>query len=397
MPGPSAVRIAGIRSIARGLAFLSAVVVAGCGERNTYVAPPPPKVTVANPVQQPITRYLEATGNAAAVNSTNLVARVQGYVQEIKYEDGTVVKQGAPLFVIEPEPYRLKLEQAKSAEAGAQATVIQTEADFQRQRDLASRQVTSVAALDAARAARDSAKANLDQAKANAQQAALNLGYTQVVAPFDGVVTARQVSIGEFVGAGATPTLLATIVQLDPIYVNFSISEQDVLRIRAGMARRGVGPADLKGKVPIEIALQSEQGFPHRGVLDYAAPAVNASTGTLALRARLANADRALLPGYFVRVRVPLLQDDAAALLLPETALGSDQGGRYVLVVSAENIVEQRRVTTGPAALGLRVIETGLKAEDRVIVGGLARAIPGQKVQADTQQLSTAPAPASAK
>ena len=369
--------------------IVTAAALAGCGQSNTYVPPPPPKVMVANPVQQQITRYLEATGNTAAVNSTNLVARVMGYLQEIRYQDGAAVKQGTTLFVIEPEPYRLKLEQAKAAEAGTQATLTQTEAEFQRQQDLASRQVASKATFDSARAARDLAKANVDQARANTEQAAINLGYTQVMAPFDGVVTARQVSLGELVGAGTAPTVLATVVQLDPIYVNFSISEQDVLRIRADMARRGISPADLKGKLPIEVALQTDQGFPHRGLLDYAAPSVNPSTGTLAVRARLDNTDRKLLPGYFARVRVPLLQDDTRALLVPDAALGTDQGGRYLLVVNAEDIVEQRKVTTGPLALGLRVIETGLNPDDRIVVGGLARAIPGQKVEAQMQQLST--------
>src|SRR5215467_13687039 len=380
-----------------GLIIAAAAPLAGCGQSNTYVPPPPPKVAVANPLQQEITRYLEATGNASAVNATNLVARVQGYLQEIKYQDGAMVKQGTLLFVIEPEPYRLKLQQAKAAEEGAQATLTQTEAEFQRQQDLSSRQVSSKATFDNARAARDQAKANVDQARANTEQAALNLGYTQVVAPFDGVVTARQVSLGELVGGGTTPTLLATIVQLNPIYVNFNISEQDVLRVRANMARRGISPADLKDKLPIEIGLQTDQGYPHRGLLDYAAPNVNPSTGTLALRARFENTDRALLPGYFVRVRVPLTQDDTPVLLLPDAALGSDQGGRYVLVVDPEDVVEQRKVTTGPLALGLRVIETGLKPEDRVVVGGLARAIPGQKVRPQTQQLSTEPAPAADK
>jgi len=149
--------------------------------------------------------------------------------------------------------------------------------------------------------------------------------------------------------------------------------------------------------LPIEVALQTDQGFPHQGVLDYAAPTVNASTGTLAVRARLENADRKLLPGYFARVRVPLLQDETRALLVPDTALGSDQGGRYVLVVSAENAVEQRKVTTGPLAHGLRVIETGLRPDDRVVVGGLMRAIPGQKVEAQMQEPSAAATPPPAK
>ena len=233
------------------------------------------------------------------------------------------------------------------------------------------------------------AKANVDRARANIEQAAINLGYTHVVAPFDGVVTARQVSLDELVGAGTAPTLLATIVQLDPIHVNFSISEQDVLRIRADLARRGISPADLKGKLPIEVALQTDQGFPHQGVLDYAAPTVNASTGTLAVRARLENADRKLLPGYFTRVRVPLPQDDARALLVPATALGSDQGGRYLLVVNGDNTVEQRKVQIGPVDNGLRVIDSGLKPDDRVVVAGLLRVIPGQKVDPQAQKIES--------
>src|SRR5215813_10988134 len=187
-------------------AMVAAAAVTGCGESNKYVAPPPPKVTVATPVQKQITRYLEATGNAAAVNSANLVARVQGYLQEIKYQDGDQVKAGTPLFVIEPEPYRLKAEQAKAAQEGAEASLKQLEADYQRQVDLASRQVASKATLDQALAARDGGKAKVEQAEVDAKTAQINYGYTTVVAPFDGVVTARQVSLGDLVGVGTTPT-----------------------------------------------------------------------------------------------------------------------------------------------------------------------------------------------
>jgi RND family efflux transporter MFP subunit len=373
--------------LAAGIIVL-ATSLAACGQDNRYVAPPAPKVTVALPVQQTVTRYLEATGNAAAVNSTNLVARVQGFLQAIGYKDGDVVKQGTTLFTIEPEPYKLKLEQAQAAEDGARATLKQAEAEYERQADLASRQVASKAALDNATANRDSARARLKQAEVDTKQAAINLGYTDVKAPFDGVVTARLVSLGELVGANG-PTQLATIVETDPIYVNFNISEQDVLNIRAEIRKLGITQAELQ-KVPIEVALQTDKGYPHQGTLEYVSPRIDPSTGTLAVRAILKNPDGVLVPGYFVRVRVAA--DDLNSLLVPDAALGSDQGGRYVLVVNKDNVVEQRKVTTGPKVGDLRAIDSGLKPDDRVVVSGILRAIPGQKVDPQMQTVAAVPA-----
>ena len=365
-----------------------AALLAACGGENRYVAPPPLQVKVALPIEQNVTRYLEATGTTAAVNSANLVARVQGFLQEIRYRDGDEVKQGAVLFVIEPEPYKLKLEQARAAEAGAAATLKQNEAEYERQADLASRAVASKAQLDNATANRDSAQAKLMQAKGDTAQAAINLGYTEVKAPFDGIVTARQVSLGELVGANG-PTQLATIVATDPIYVNFNISEQDTLRAREQIRRLGLTPQDLK-KVPVEVGLQSDEGYPYKGTLDYASPSINQATGTLAVRAILANPDRRMLPGFFVRVRIP--DQQSKALLVPEAALGSDQGGRYLLVVGKDNVVEQRKVTIGPSVGDLRVIDKGLAADDRVVVDGILRAIPGEKVDPQMQSLPP-PAP----
>jgi RND family efflux transporter MFP subunit len=378
-----AIAVSHVAFVLSALAALS-----GC-EQNSFVPPPPPKVDVGLPVQQAVTRYLDATGNTAPIQSVDLVARVQGVLQSINYKDGSFVKQGTTLFTIEPETYKLKLEQAQAAEAGSQASLKQAETDYKRQAELVARQAVSQATLDTSTSNRDNAQANLQQAQANTKIAAINYGYTDVVAPFDGIVSAHLVSVGELVGA-ASPTQLATIVQLDPIYVNFNVNEQDVLRVRAEAKRRGLTSSDLT-QLPIEVGLQTENGFPHKGNLDYAAPTINASTGTLAVRGVLPNADRVLLPGYYVRVRVPFDQQQNA-LLVPDVALGSDQSGRYVLVVNSENVVEQRKVRTGPLEGDLRVIDSGLKADDRVVIAGLLRAIPGQKVDPQLQKIEAPPA-----
>ena len=299
------------------------------------------------------------------------MARVQGFLQSIDYKDGTFVKEGTTLFTIEPETYKLKLEQAQAAEAGAQASLKQAEADFKRQIDLVARQAVSQATLDTSTSTRDNAQANLQQAQANTRIAEVNYGYTKVTAPFDGIVSAHLVSVGELVGV-ASPTQLATIVALDPIYVNFNVNEQDVLRIRAEAARRGLTVGRPEAA--------SDRGRPaDRGRLSASRassitsrPTINQSTGTLAVRGVVPNPDRVLLPGYFVRVRVPF-DKEQNALLVPDTALGSDQGGRYVLVVNGDNVVEQRKVQIGPLDGGLRVIEDGLKPDDRVVIAGLLR------------------------
>jgi RND family efflux transporter MFP subunit len=375
---PSAGLTISARLARTAFSFAIAAAVAACGQNNEYAAPPPPKVSVAPPVAQDVPRYFEATGNTAAVNSVDLVARVQGFVQAISYADGAFVKKGTSLFTIEPEPYKLKVEAAKAAVTSAQASLVQYQQEYQRQADLITKQVSTQANYDKALAQRDSGQADVQSAQANEQQAEINLGYTDVTAPFDGVVTARQVSIGQLVGANS-PTTLSTIVQLDPIWVNFNASERDVLEVRAALAGRGETTAALLG-MPVEIGLQNENGYPHQGKLDYIAPDVDPSTGTLAARAVLENADRALLPGYFVRVRIP--GKPRPVLLVPDVAIGSDQGGRYVLVVNKDNIVEQRKIEPGQLVGDLRVIEQGLAKDDRVVVGGIMQAVPGQKVEA---------------
>jgi RND family efflux transporter MFP subunit len=369
-------------------AIIAAGLLAACGEANKYVPPPPPQVGVAQPLKESVVAYLEETGTLAAVNTVDLVARIPGFVQEIKYQDGSFVKKGTVLFVIEPEPYKAKVDQAVSAEDAAKAQLLNSQAEFDRQADLVKRQVSTQANYDKALAARDTDKANLEQAQANTEIAKINYGYTQVMAPFDGVVTARLVSVGEYVGANNTPTKLATIVQVDPIWVNFNVSEQAVQRIRAERAKRGDTSNDVS-TIPIEVGTQTETGFPHKGHLDYAAPTLTANTGTLAVRGILDNPSATLLPGYFVRVRVP--GPAAERLLVPDTAIGSDQGGRYLLVLNADNVIEQRKIEPGQHVGLLRVIENGLKADDRVVVDGILRAIPGQKVDPKLQTIASPP------
>ncbi len=371
------------------VAVLSALLIAGCKRQQTaFVAPPPPQVMVAQALHQPVTPYLEATGNMVAYNQVDLVARVSGFLQEIRYTDGTIAHRGDTLFVIEPAPYQAKLQQAQASLEAAQAQVVQTDAEYDRQASLGRTDFSSRSQVDLARASRDSNRANALNQQAAVTLAATNLGYTQVTAPFDGMVTAHQVSIGSLVGANS-PTTLASIVQIDPIYVSFTVSEQDVLRVRESLRKMAIDRADIS-KVPVEVGLMTEEGYPHKGMLDYAAPNVDTSTGTLMVRGVLPNADHVLLPGFFVRVRVPLKSEQSDALLVPDTALGTDQSGRYLLVVDKDDVVQQHTVTTGARVGTLRVIASGLTPDDRVVVSGLQRAVPGEKVAPKATEITAA-------
>ena len=375
----------------RLLCVAVAAIVAGCWRENHYAPPPPPKVAVAHPILRSVNRYLEVTGSTAAVNVTDLVARVPGYIRSINYADGTFVKKDTLLFTIEPELYDTKLKQAKDAVFGAQASLLNAQLTYHRYLELDKVQAIAKTLLDQALANRDNAKATLLQDQENVVLAQLNWDYAHVRAPYDGVVSARQVSMGEYVGGGTTPTELATIVQTNPIWVNFNISERDVLGFRAIEKKPRLTLTDLS-KIPVEVGLQTEKGFPHVGVADYSAPTFTSSTGTLAARGILANQDGFLLPGAFVRVRVPRdpFAQGGKALLVPDVALGSDQGGRYLLVIGRDNVVEERAVQIGELFEGLRVIESGLSANDRVVVSGLMKAVPGEQVEPKLQVAASA-------
>ncbi|HEU0060629.1 MAG TPA: efflux RND transporter periplasmic adaptor subunit [Hyphomicrobiaceae bacterium] len=345
------------------------------------------------PQRRPVTLYLELTGNTTAFNKVDLVARVQGFLDKVGYKDGDKVAAGASLFEIERAPYETSLQIAEASRAQQEALLVQAEAEFNRQLALQQRQVASEARLEESRSKRDSTIAALEQAKGQVQQAKINLGYTEIKAPFAGVVTARLVDPGSLVGAGG-PTKLASIVQIDPIYVNFNVNEQQVLQIRDQLRSQGLTIKDL-GPIPVEVGLQTETGFPHKGTINYIAPDLDQSTGTLPVRALLDNKAGVLLPGLFVRVRVPI-ERDLESLLVPDRALGNNQLGRYVLVVNDKDVVEQRPVETGDAVDGgMRIIKRGLTPQDRIVVSGIQRAIPGSAVKPlDNPAAATAVAPA---
>ncbi|MFA5899212.1 MAG: efflux RND transporter periplasmic adaptor subunit [Hyphomicrobium sp.] len=355
-----------------------AAALSACGDRNTYQPPPPAEVTVAKPEQRKVTLYMEVTGTTAAFNRVDLVARVQGFLVKIGYKDGAEVKKGDLLFQIDKKDYEIQLQIAQATQAQQEALLVQANADLKRKQDLVKTSAVSVAQLDDSRAKRDSTEAALLQAKGQVSQAQRNLDYTTIVAPFDGSVSARLVDVGAMVGAGE-PTKMATIVQQKPIYVKFNIDEQQVLAVREQLRKAGVTLKEI-GPVPVGIGLQTEQGYPHTGTLDYVAPEIDSSTGTLAGRAVLDNKGNFLTPGLFVRVRIPK-QIDVESLLVPDLALGTSQEGRYLLIVNDKNVVEQRVVETGELVDGgLRIVKNGLKPDEHVVVGGLMRALPGNTV-----------------
>jgi RND family efflux transporter MFP subunit len=367
------------RTLSLSILFAGAAIVAltGCGQKNAYVPPPPPKVVVAQPVQQPVTRYIELTGNTQAINVVDLEARVQGFLEQINYTDGDLVKKGKVLFVIQRNTYQAQLEQAKAALASNQAAQINAKIQYDRQVTLQAKDVSTAAKLDDAKQQLDQAIANIEGAKANVQLAEINLGYTEVAAPFDGIATRHLVDIGALVGY-AGPTKLASVVQIDPIYVYFNVSETIVLQVKEGLAKQGKKRLDIPA-IPVEIGLQTETGYPHKGRLNYVSPQVDPSTGTLEVRAIFENKDHALMPGLFVRVRIPARHLDKG-ILVDDTAISTSQIGDYVLVVGKDNTVEQRQVKLGQLDGQLRVIDSGLSGDEWVIIDGLQRAVPGNKV-----------------
>jgi RND family efflux transporter MFP subunit len=369
---------------------LLAAPLVGCKPENKFQPLPPAQVVVATPLKQQVVPYTVQTGDAVAFNTVDLVARVEGFLTQINYTDGAAVKKGDLLFLIDPTTYEAQVKEAQAQLAAANAALVQAQAEFTRQDTLLKQNVSAANTWDQAKAKRDTDQANVQNQQANLAIAQVNLGYTKVVAPFDGVVTKHLISVGQLVGNGVA-TKLATIVQLDPIYVTFNMSEQDVLQVRANMAQQRL-TMDQLSQIPLDIGLMNEEGFPHKGHLEYVSPELDPQTGTILVRGIFDNPKRDLLPGFFVRIQVPMGLKATDILLVPGRVIAEDQAGSYLLVVNKDNVVEQRRVKTGQSLPGgLKEIVSGLAADDRVVLTTNGRAIPGDKVSPQAGTISAGP------
>jgi RND family efflux transporter MFP subunit len=340
-----------------------------------------PSIPVVLPKVETVNETLEATGNAAAVNQVMLVARVPGYLEKIHFQDGAIVRKGDLLFTIQQDQYKAQLQQAQAQLEAAKIARDHAHLEVGRFTALLKQHATSQVEVDHWFFEEKTAEANILSAQAQVAIAQLNLSYAEVRAPFDGQMAKHLIDPGNMVGADPQSASLAQITQLDPIYVVANISTQQALQIRANLDQRRLTLEELH-KIPVEAALSDESGFPHRGTIDYVAPAIDPSTGTLFVRGLLNNPQRTLLPGMFVKMRLPMGKVTKSALLAPQRALQEDQGGRYLLVVGADGVVQKRYVQLGALVGALQVVEQGLDRNDQIVVGELWRASPGIKVAA---------------
>ncbi len=301
------------------------------------------------------------------------------FLVQIHFQDGALVRKGDLLFTIQQDQYKAQLQQAQAQLQLQQAALLYAKTEVVRYTALLKRDAATQVDVDHWNFERASAEANILAAQAQITLAQLNLGYTEIKAPFDGQMGKHLIDVGNVVGGNGQEAALADIIQLDPIYVVANISSQQALQIRANLDQRRLTLAELQ-QVPIEAALGDETGFPHRGTIEYVAPQIDAATGTLLVRGIMHNPDRTLVPGIFVKIRLPMGKTVKSALLVPDRALQEDQGGRYLLVVEQDDVIRQRYVQLGELTGTLRVVTSGLKPDDRVVVGELWRATPGTKV-----------------
>jgi membrane fusion protein, multidrug efflux system len=362
------------------LALFGAWFVFGPRKANQAAAVPTPAlpVTVSQPLQRSVDSRAGFLGQFSAIDRVELRAQVGGTLTEIHFKDGDIVHKGDLLFVIDPRPYEIKLEQAKAALDTANARVALANNQLNRSQSLKRSDFATQETVDQRTNDLDASAAAVEDAKARVRDAELDLEYCHVVAPFTGRIGARLVSLGSLIAgsrAATSPTtLLTTLVSLDPLYLDFDMSESDFLTFSR---ERAHNPGPLANKVL--IALSDEDGFKREGKLDFIDNALDRSSGTIHARATVPNSDLFLAPGQFARLRVAIAPP-TPVYLLPDAAVVLDQSQRLVMTVAADGTVKPKIVTTGELRGGLRVIQSGLEPSDRVVIDGLVRAIPGSKV-----------------
>lgn len=354
------------------------LLLGGCHHAAPPPAPPPPSVTVAKPVARKIIEHNEYTGRMAAIENVSVRPRVSGYITQIPFKEGNLVKKDDLLFVIDPRPYQAALDQAAGQLKQAQAQKELSDRNFGRAQTLQATKVSSKEEFDQAATARNQGDAQVATAQAAVDAAKLNLEFTQIKSPIDGRVSREQVTVGNLVANDTT--VLTNIVSVDPIYAYADVDERAVLAYQKLTAEGKVKSA-RDSRVPVSVALAGETGFPHRGDIDFIDNQINAATGTLSVRGKFSNADGNLLSGMFVRMQIPVSGEEDA-LLISDRAVGSDQGQKFVYVLTGDK-VDQRPVTLGPVIDGLRVVTRGLKADDQVIINGLMKVRPGAQVKAE--------------
>jgi RND family efflux transporter MFP subunit len=379
---------------------LSALLLSGslaaCSEDKSNaqaVAPPPPQVTVAKPVKKLVSDFDEYVGRFVAVDFVEVRARVSGYLDSIHFTDGQMVKAGDPLFTIDRRPFQAALDQSKAAVVQAQANLAFAESDLKRGEGLVRGSTITQQTFDQRTQAKRVAEANVTAQEAATRQADLDLQFTELTAPISGRIGDRRVSIGNLVtgGTAGSTTLLATIVSVDPIRFEFTMDEASYLRyVRAATAAQA-DSVDRGLKLPAKLKLLDEDRFVHEGRIDFVDNVIDRSSGTIRGRAEFANPDGKLTPGMFGRIQIAT-SPPAQALLVPDTAIGTEQVRKFVYAVGSDNIATPKYVTLGQVVDGLRVITAGLNADDSVIVNGLMRVRPGAKV---SPQKSSAEATAS--
>lgn len=345
---------------------------------TTVAAPRATPVSVATVAATEVNTWDEFSGRLEAVERVDVRSRVAGAVQAVHFREGALVKQGELLITIDPAPYAAEVERAEAQVASAQARVSFTRSELERARRLWDEKAIAQRELDERANAGREAEANLRAAQASLQSARLNLGYTQVRAPVSGRTGKLEVTVGNLVAAGPGAPVLTTLVSVSPIYASFDADEQIVVRALRDLP----GGASARGRIegiPVQMGTAGSEGTPYQGKLQLIDNQVDAKSGTVRVRAAFDNADGALIPGQFARIRMGQARNDTA-LLVNERAVGTDQNKKFVMVVGADNKAEYREVALGAPVNGLRVVTKGLNAGERVVVNGLQHIRPGALV-----------------